>query len=128
MRKIFGLATIFCILIVLCSCSNTTKIKKDSPITLKYIYEGINITETLDDEEREKVYSILNNKSYIMTPACPFENNISFEIDGNIFAVACDDCDTIKDVTNNKFIQIGDSNMQYLRSLFKKYAGVKRFY
>ena len=122
MKKTVFTIVIVTIMIMLCGCART-KIDKNSDVKLTFIYEDQNLNATLDDSDAKKIISILDGNRYTGATACYFDENISFNIDDEIFAVACDGCRVIKDISNQKYFWVSDSDMKYIRSVFEKHGG-----
>jgi hypothetical protein len=96
-------------------------------VTLTFIYEDINVSATLSDEEAEKVIAILDGKRYDSftsgLPACGFDKNISLKVGGRVYAVACDTCNYIQDFGNLRYFTITKEDMEYIHTLFENYGG-----
>ena len=126
MKRLLTVLIILVILFSLCSCSKTS-VSKNSEVTLTFIYGEKNIRVTLEDDEAEKVIDILNGNNYDPissgVPSCGFDKNISLQIGGRTFAIACDTCNCIQDLGNLRYFDISKEDMEYIHSLFEKYGG-----
>jgi hypothetical protein len=113
-------------MVSICGCTKTS-VTKSSDVALIFIYGEENINVTLEDTEAEKVIDILNGNNYTPIfsgdPSCGFNKDISLEVDGRIFAIACDTCNNIQDLSNLRYFDITQEDMEYIHSLFEKYGG-----
>jgi|GEM_PF-818113 len=130
MKRLFAILVILSVVFSVCGCSkadNGTSVSKDADITLTFVYGDKDIHVTLEDEEADKVIDILDGNEYAPrsagTPSCGFDENISLTADGRVFAIACDDCNCIQDLGNQRYFDISDENMDYIRSLFENNGG-----
>ena len=126
MKRYFTIFIILVLMLFVCACS-TTSIKNNANVTLTFIYGEENICVTLEDDEAEKIVDILNGKIYDPissgVPSCGFDKNISLKIGDCVFAIACDTCNCIQDLSNQKYFDIPQKDMDYIHSLFEKYGG-----
>lgn len=126
MRKHLCLLLIFSVLLTLCGCSKTS-IPSDAPVTLTFIYSDKNISVTLADDEAATVIDILNGNRYDPSfagyPSCGFTQNVSLTVGDRVFAIACDTCNCIEDLSKLRFFDIPKEDMDYIHSLFEKYGG-----
>ena len=126
MKRLFIVLMILVVLVSICGCSKTNA-SKNSDVTLTFIYGEENISITLEDDEAEKVIGILNGNNYdpifFGVPSCGFDENISLNVGGRTFAIACDTCNTVQDLGNLRYFNIPNEDMEYIHSLFEKYGG-----
>ena len=126
MKRFFAVLMILVLLISICGCSKTS-VSNNADVTLSFVYGDDNIRVTLEDDEAEKVIDILNGNDYNPfssgVPSCGFDKNISLQVSGRTFAIACDTCNCIQDLGNLRYFDIPQENMDYIHSLFKKYGG-----
>ncbi len=122
MKRLLCITSVLIILTTLCGCSRTS-IKNYDKIELTFITDKENINVTLTDDEAAKIADIIDGNAYEGATACPFDKDISINIDGDIYAVACDDCNMIKDINNKKCFAVSENEMKYIRTLFEKYGG-----
>ena len=126
MKRFFAVLMILVLLISICGCSKTS-VSNNADVTLSFVYGDDNIRVTLEDDEAEKVIDILNGNDYNPfssgVPSCGFDKNISLQVSGRIFAIACDTCNCIQDLGNLRYFDISKEDMEYIHSLFEKYGG-----
>ena len=126
MKQFFAVLMILVLLISICGCSKTS-VSNNADVTLSYVYGDDNIRVTLEDDEAEKVIDILNGNDYNPfssgVPSCGFDKNISLQVSGRTFAIACDTCNRIQDLGNLRYFDIPQEDMDYIHSLFEKYGG-----
>ena len=126
MKKVFAVLMILVLLISICGCSKTS-VSNNADVTLSFVYGDDNIHVTLEDDEAEKVIDILNGNDYNPifsgVPSCGFDKNISLQVSGRTFAIACDTCNCIQDLGNLRYFDISQEDMEYIHSLFIKYGG-----
>ena len=122
------LAFIFMIFVPLtfCGCSKTN-VNEGAEVTLNFICGDKDICVTLEESEAEKVIDILDGNEYdsalLGVPSCGFDKNVSLEVGGRIFAIACDTCNSIQDLGNLRYFTVSSEDMEYIHSLFEKYGG-----
>lgn len=126
MKQFFAVLMFLVLLISICGCSKTS-VSNNTDVTLSFVYGDDNIRVTLEDDEAEKVIDILNGNDYNPissgVPSCGFDKNISLQVSGRTFAIACDTCNYIQDLGNLRYFDIPQEDMDYIHSLFEKYGG-----
>ena len=126
MKRISIILLIMLAMILLCSCGKTS-VDEHSEVTVTFVYEDRNISVTLEAEEAEKVKDILTGNSYHSffsgIPSCGFSENISMKVGKRVFAIACDTCNCIQDLSNLKYVDIPTEDMKYIHALFEEYGG-----
>ena len=124
MKKCF--CVILFIMLILCGCSKTNLSITDD-VVLTFIHSEKNINVTLEEDDAEKVISILNGKEYDPifsgTPSCGFDKNITLKVGNRVFAIANDTCPFIQDLNNMRYFNIPEKDMNYIHSIFEKYGG-----
>ena len=93
-----------------------------------YTYGEVSFTESLTADEVKSVVHILDGKQQrsgdvFGVPACGFSEEISITIDGTTFALACDDCGTVKNCKNGTYIFISDEERDILEAIFTSRGG-----
>ena len=126
MKRLAGVFLAIIILISMCGCAKT-KVMQQSNATLTYISETKNIQVELETDEAEKIAEILNGNIYEPNfagePSCSFDKNVSISIDNQVFAIAQDTCNYLKDLQNLKYFSISQEDMEYIHSIFEKHGG-----
>ena len=126
MKRFYAICILFALMLTVCGCAKTS-VDSAADVKLTYIYGDANVRVTLEDEEAETIRNILNGKKYdpiaAGVPACGFDENISLEVGGRVFAIACDACNCIQDLGNLRFFDVPEEEMEYIRGLFGKYGG-----
>ena len=126
MKRLFAFLMVLVVLVSICGCSQTS-VPNGSDVTLTYIYGGKDIRITLEDDEAKKVIAILDGNDYdpisMGFPSCGFDRNVSLNVGGHTFAIACDTCNCIQDLGNLRYFDIPIEDMEYIHSLFEKYGG-----
>ena len=126
MKRASIILLIMLVMILLCACGKTS-VDKDSEVTLIFIYEDDNISVTLNADEAEQVLKILDGNAYASRfsgiPSCGFTENISLKAGNRVFAIACDTCNCMQDMSNLKYFDIPTDDMAYIHALFDKYGG-----
>ena len=114
---IIPILVIYCILPI-------SNVKRNDKVELILIYDEQNIQVVLPDDEANKVKDILDGNLYDLfpgTPACGFMKCYGFKIGDNYFAMPLDSCNTINDSKTQRYFDVSQEEMDYLRSLFQKY-------
>ena len=126
MKRLSTVLLIFIFILSLCGCSQTS-VNKNATVTLTFVYGDTDLRVILEDGEAEKVIDILNGNNYNPAlsgvPSCGFDKDISLNVDGRTFAIACDTCNCIQDLGNLRYFDIPQEDMEYIHSLFEKYGG-----
>ena len=126
MKRLSVIFLIIAVVFSLCSCSKTS-ITNHADVALTFIYSEESIHITLNEDEAETVINILNGNKYDPissgVPSCGFDKNISLNVGGRVFAIACDTCNYIQDLGNLRYFDIPQEDMDYIHSLFEKYGG-----
>ena len=126
MKRLCIISLILSVMIFLCACSKTS-VDKQPEITLSFVYEDKNISVVLESYEAEQISDILDGNAYnslfFGIPSCGFNEKVSLKVGNCIFAIACDNCNYIQDLSNLKYFDISAEDMKYIRSLFVKYGG-----
>ena len=127
MKRLLILALVFVLLFCASGCSKI-RISNNELAVLIY-HEPVagnteTIVETLSAEESETVRRILMDAKY--NPGiggCYYTENISFTFGDQVFAVACDGCETIWDIQNDKYYVVDQEDWAYIEALFEQYGG-----
>lgn len=109
--------------LALLSCAKVS-VKHDVSATLNFVCGDKNITEALTEEESEQIKAIFNGKAlYSDSPSCAFSENVSIALGDRVFAIACDDCNIVKDCTSGKFFSVSESEKEIIIGVFKNHGG-----
>ena len=126
MKRLFTILIAAVIMLSICSCAKTS-VNRNANVALTFIYGEENIGVTLEDDEAERIIDILDGNNYYSIfsgiPSCGFDKNISLSVGNRVFAIACDSCHCIQDLSNLKYFSIAQEDMEYIHSLFEKYGG-----
>lgn len=126
MKRLCSILMMLVVLISFCGCTQTS-VDESADIVLTFIYEEKNISVTLEADETARVVSILSGNQYdplfCGIPSCGFDKNISLKVGDRIFAIACDTCNAVQDLSNLRCFDIPTEDMEYIHSLFEKYGG-----
>lgn len=126
MKRFGVLCIIFVLVLSVCGCTKTN-LNTSADVTLTFIYGEENICIALEEEESKAVIDILNGNNYAPLssgiPSCGFNKDISLNVEGRVFAIACDTCNCVQDLGNLRFFDIPAKDMAYIHSLFEKYGG-----
>lgn len=126
MKRLLCIGVVILMLTAGCGCAKTS-VGANSEVTLTFIYGGKDIHTALSDEEAEKVIAILDGNIYdpvsAGVPSCGFDKDISFTVDGRVYAIACDTCNCIQDLGNEKFFTVSEEEIEYIHTLFEHYGG-----
>ena len=127
MKRFLPLLLIVALMISISGCSRI-HISQNELAVLTYHEPVVNntetIVETLSAEESARVRQILTNAKY--NPGiggCYYTEDISFTFGDQVFAVACDGCETIWDIQNDKYYAVDQEDWAYIKALFKQYGG-----
>ena len=118
-----ALGIIIPILVIYCILPRSN-VNSNNQVKLILIYDEQNIQVVLPDDEANKVMDILDGNLYVLfpgTPACGFMKCYGFKIGDNYFAMPLDSCNTINDSKTQRYFDVSQEEMDYLRSLFQKY-------
>lgn len=126
MKRLIACLTIMMIVIPLFGCSKTS-VRKDTNVSITFVYEEKNICVLLKTDEAERVVSVLDDKHYAPllsgSPSCGFDQNISVQVGDRSFAIATDTCNIIQDLGNLRYFEIPKEDMAYIHALFESYGG-----
>lgn len=126
MKRFLCIALLLSTLFIFCACSSTN-VNSNADVELTFIYAEQSIIAVLPDNEAAKIIHILDHKRYdpifAGVPSCGFDKNISLKVGDNIYAIACDTCNTVQDQGNLRYFSVTQEEMDYIHSLFKKYGG-----
>lgn len=126
MKRSSAVFFVICLMLSICGCAKTS-LDTSADVTLSFVYADKNIRVTLDDEEAKKVIDILNGNRYDPlssgTPSCGFDENISLQVGDRVFAIACDTCNCVQNLSNMRYFDISQEDMAYIHSLFEKHGG-----
>ena len=124
MKRFIYIALVIIILLVIYYILPISNVKRNDKVELILIYDEQNIQVVLPDDEANKVKDILDGNLYDLfpgTPACGFMKCYGFKIGDNHFAMPLDSCNTINDSKTQRYFDVSQEEMDYLRSLFQKY-------
>ena len=100
-----------------------TDIPDNSTVKVTFVYGDTNISDTLSDEDGERIKSILDSKTlYTDSPSCGFSENISVMIGDKIYCIACDSCGAVR--VGEKYISLNDAENKELREILTSYGFV----
>ncbi len=126
MKRLFLILIVAAFMFSICGCSST-HLNTSADVTLTFIFGEENICVTLEADEAKNVIRILNGRSYSSIasgmPSCGFNPNVSLSVGGRSFAIACDTCNCVQDLSNLRFFDISQEDVEYIHSLFEKYGG-----
>ena len=126
MKRLLAIFVILSIMVAVCGCSQTS-VSEGADVMLTFIYGDKNISVTLEDSEAEKIIDILDGNNYNPAssgiPSCGFDKNVSLKVGSRVFAIACDTCSIIQDLSNLRYFNISQEDMEYIHSLFEKHGG-----
>lgn len=127
MKRLLAFVLIFILMICISGCSQI-RISQNELAVLTY-HEPVvgnteTIVETLSAEESTKVRQILMDaKHNAGIGGCHYTEDISFTFGDQVFAVACDGCETIWDMQNDKYYEVDKEDWAYIKALFEQYGG-----
>lgn len=82
------------------------------------------LTQVLTDEETEKVKQHLSSAEPLdYVPNCIFYETVSITLDGQVYAISCDNCPTFQLVGSNDYYIMSEEGKTYIESLFIQYVG-----
>lgn len=121
MKKIS--VALLCIAIIFCFSACKIFILPNQTAKLNYEYMNIVIHKDLTEQESNTVINIINGSSlYNDMPACGFNDKICIEIEGKKYAIACDNCSIMKDVSTGMYFYPTEENMKIIRNIFISYG------
>lgn len=107
---------IICFALPLASCSQ--------PSSINFVYGEKDIHQSITDEESQTIAEIFQNKERFDTiPSNGFDDQISVYIDGKLYDVATDGFTRIKDVSQNMYFNVSESELNTIHGIFEKYGG-----
>ena len=122
-RRILSLALILVLLCALSGCE-IQMLDSNAAGTIMYTYGDVTFTDTLSAAEVAEAAKILNGKiTFADYPACGFDEDISFTIDGVTFALACDKCGLVKNCDTGLYITISEAQRAVLEAMFTSRGG-----
>ena len=122
--KRFLMMLLILVTVISMSACGMVIVDEDAEVRLIAIYDPLDIDVKLEGEEAEKIIAIVNyslSYSDFGTPACGFAEGYSIKVGDQLFALPWDGCNTLKDVNNNKYLDVSESDMEYIHSLIDKY-------
>lgn len=127
MKRLLAILLTLALMLPLCGCEKTS-VNKSASVTLNFVHEEANIKAVLTDDEAAQIVDILDGKRYepfdpLVVPACGYDTNISLQVGGRIFGIACDGCNGMQDYGNLRYFYIPEEDTAYIHSLFEKYGG-----
>ena len=123
MKKLISFILCACMIFLLCSCSKVS-MDENAPVYLVYNYDDVSVNTKLTEDQAQQVLSFLDKKMLFSdNPSCGFNEDISFQIDGKIYAPACDNCGIIKDCSSGKYINITQTERDTVEEIFLAYGG-----
>lgn len=107
---------------------NRTYLDQENTVDLIFCYDTKNVHVQLTPAESKKVVQILNHRSYYSLlldgePSCGFDKNVSFEINGVIYCMACDRRSTVKELPSGKYFDVSEEGRAQIVHIFEKYGG-----
>ena len=118
------IATLLLLCLAFSTCSTKVTIKNPKQATLSFRDQNTDFTQPLTAEQTEEVAKLFTGKQYFgMEPKCPFNDNISIQIDNTVFAIGLDSCGVIRNSTNGKYFELSADEMEKIRQLFYPYGG-----
>lgn len=127
MKRLTILVLTVALLICVSGCSRI-RIPQNELAVLTYHEPVVGNTETIVEpltaEESAKVRQILMDaKHNAGIGGCHYTEDISFTFGDQVFAVACDGCETIWDIQNDKYYVVDKEDWAYIEALFERYGG-----
>ena len=123
MKKLLSILLVSTLIFSLIGCAKISVTDKSSA-TLTFIHDGKNITEALNEEEANKLKAIFDGKAlYSDSPSCAFSEDISISFGEQVFAIACDSCNVVKDCTSGKFFKVSEREKETIIAIFKNHGG-----
>ena len=127
MKRLAILVLTVALLICVSGCSRI-RIPQNELAVLTYHEPVVGNTETIVEpltaEESAKVRQILMDaKHNAGIGDCHYTEDISFTFGDQVFAVACDGCETIWDIQNDKYYVVDKEDWAYIEALFERYGG-----
>ena len=127
MKRLTILVLTVALLICVSGCSRI-RIPQNELAVLTYHEPVVGNTETIVEpltaEESAKVRQILMDaKHNAGIGGCHYTEDISFTFGDQVFAVACDGCETIWDIQNDKYYVVDTEDWAYIEALFESYGG-----
>ncbi len=97
---------------------------KPGKLIFSFPDRGIDIRQTLTQEETDALAAIVNGKSMSFeNSSCGFYQDVCFIIDGTRFCPACDTCNGIRVFGIGMEITVSQEEIQFIHDLFEKYGG-----
>ena len=127
MKKIALIVYVLVMMLCVCGCSRI-RIPQDELAVFTYHEpvkdNTITIVEILTAEESARVRQILMDAEHNAgIGGCHYTEDISFTFGDQVFAVACDGCETIWDIQNDKYYVVDKEDWAYIEALFERYGG-----
>ena len=118
--------TILLTIVTLFTIAGCNKNQNNAILKFSGIWEIDNteLTQVLTDEESEKVKQYLSSATSLdFVPNCIFYENVSITLDGQVYAISCDNCPTFWIVGSDDYYRMSEEEKAYIESLFIKYVG-----
>lgn len=127
MKRISAIILVIVLALSMAGCSRLS-LSEEAKGQVVYAYEEISFADELTASEVQAVITILDGKKQYSgfvtgVPSCGFDDDIAIIIDGERFALACDDCGTLQNCNNRLFIDISDEERAILESIFTSRGG-----
>ena len=96
----------------------------DGEAVLRFVYGEDSISQVLTPEEVEQVAEIFDQEILLTdSPSCGFDEDISITIDGQVFAVARDNCGIIQHCDSGRYFSVSEEDIAFIHALFEQYGG-----
>ena len=123
MKKLLSILLVATLIFSLTGCTKISVTDK-SPAILTFKHGDKNITEALNKEETEEIKSIFDRKAlYSDSPSCAFSEGVSIAFGDQVFAIACDDCNIVKDCASGKFFSVSEAEKAIIIDIFESHGG-----
>ena len=104
--------------------SSHTYTKATASGSVTFVYDDINISKKLSDEDLNTLIELFDNKKlYKDNLTCGFSKNIAVIFDeSEIFCIACDECPIIYYWNSEQFFKLTSQENELLRSILTRYG------
>lgn len=123
MKRLLCFLLSLALLLSLFGCGMVT-VRGDGEAVLRFVYGEESLSQVLTPEEVEQMAERFDQKILLTdSPSCGFDEDISITIDGQVFAVARDNCGIIQHRDSGRYFSVSEEDIAFIHALFEQYGG-----
>ncbi len=123
MKRLLSFLLILALLFSLCGCG-MVNVSGDGEAVLRFVYGEESISQPLTPDEAKQVAAIFHHEWLLSdAPSCGFGEDISITIDGQVFAIARDNCGIIQHCDSGRYLFVSGEEIASIHALFEQRGG-----